>query len=681
MPQDGNLPGTPQSDGRSQHENHASQGTATGLFAGYDPLTIVELTTPNRFPISADSGSYEDVTNSYIAGIAALQQVFSPAGVGKFVRPRENTWIRHELAVIAGGLEFNPKRYEFDRIVAHFANIPAAFDVHHRQYENYADLRMNLAVMRNYLLNHFFPDGDVENDPEDRRAAHSLNQIGLQIGDMLHRGNGWLPSLNASVSLARANEKGEGAALIYEKLRHGETVRNLLSPVLVPLNVLRNRSNMHWRLPPLQETPFDPRNLAAPLDTVSADDRVDTNGGGRPDAQAAQPDVERWGVVSQSFDDLGGSLAGVTAPLATVEDLSQPVKTRAIELAREILEKLRLKFAETPVEALLDQVDASEVYKLLKETQGLSDLFYAQAGRAALTDTKFYLDPDIQLAFDSLGKLSYQAKLQALKYSEESGNTENALRIARQIESMPATWRQSAQFNVGYLLGNVQTGLEKILQRLHEQTQSNAELRELTAPALGLSPASAQTIVNGNVLGQQSLPNNGAASGISPLQQRMQQVMASTQMANMAADRRTLAQESMAASLGGTPALAASSIMAAVPPPRPSRNPLSSLRRSPMGAPSQGLQSQAVQSAARRAAPAISAAVPSADPFGSLLNSRDLATMQKSVDASGIQAAPIGPRNARDTVSKIAASRGIDPLANQSQDPTNPQRPNGTGRM
>jgi len=645
-------------------------GNYSGIFAPYskDPETILELLAPERYPLPGETNG---VANSYISGMAALQQVFSPAGVGKFVRPRENTWIRHELAVIGAGLDFNTKRYEFDQIVAHFAQIPAAFDPEHRKFDQYSDLRMNLAVLRNFLLNHFFPDGDVDNDLRDQNAAHALNQVAMHVGKMLHRGKQWTPTLGPSVTPSRANIKGDGAAEIYEKLRRGETLRKVALPVMGPVNLLRNRSNMLWRLPPLEETPFDPRNLNAPLDTVSSDSDVSTNGGGRPDAQSAMPDKERWDVISHSFEDLGGALAGATVPLATVDELSQPVKDRAIALAREILDKLKLKFAETPVEALLDRVDTSEVYRLLRETQRLSDLFYAQAGRAALTHPNLFYDPEMQLAFDALGKLSCQAKLQALKYAEESGSSDNALQIARDIEAMPASWRMTGQLTVGQLLGSIQLGFEKILLHLQEQNHATSESYQKSLYPQDYSQSASLSAAPMQGLAQTSMSSTMSArprASISPLQQQMQQVMAANQMANLSADRRASSLESGGIhSSATTPSVAA--ISAATPPAR-SRRPSGASRRS----------GSAVHQAAQRSAmlpvapPAPTAA---STPFGDLLNSKDLASMRSSVDQSLATGPVIGPKRARERVQELA-NRQEQTIAGAASPDSSLHRPGNT---
>ena len=676
MPFDGTPSDKSYSD-RSRHHDDPSVNF-TGAFAPYakDPETIIELMMADRFPLSADSGTVSDVSNSYISGMAALQQVFSPAGVGKFVRPKENTWIRHELAVVGAGLDFSTKRYEFDSIVAHFAKLPAAFDPKNSKYEKYADLRMNIAVMRNYLLNHFFPDGDVDNDVRDQNAAHSLNQVAMHIGKMLERGNQWTPSLGPSVTPSRASVKGEGAAEIYQKLLRGQTLRKVVSPVMAPINFVRGRSNMNWRLPSLEETPFDPRNLAAPLDIVTSDSDVSSSSGGRPDSRGPLPDRERWDVISHSFDDLGAALAGAAAPLATVDDLSQPVKDRAIELARDILEKLKIRFSDMPVAALLDHSDTAEVYKLLRETQQLSQLFYSQAGRAVLTNPNLLYDSDVQIAFDALGKLSCQAKLQALKYSEESGNTENALMIAKDIESMPESWRQAGNMTVGQLLGAVQLGFERVFLHLQEQNQTTDESRTLmntqeygqntlmsAAPAIGQGLASASMGTQGS---------SRARSSISPLQQQVQQIMASNQIVNMAADRRAAQQDStiMGASSAGAPN--ASLIMAAVPPPRP-RNPSTS-RRTP---------SQISGDAARRRAampqPAAAPAAPAAEQLrdlGTLLNPRDLASMRNAADLSTVSGEMVRSRNAADTARQLSRRTVQDP-AGTSNDPNGYRPGNG----
>jgi hypothetical protein len=399
--------------------------------------------------------------------LEAFSRVFSHGPLGQFVKPKDNNWQRHKLAVLSSGLEFNPSQSSFDEILALHADRPAYFDPNHRDYEKYEGLRTNIAVVRNFLLNHFFPDGTVDDDKKDIQNVKHIQWIAGELGDMLARGSSLFHNYaKPSVNPLKANEEGVGAAMMYDKLRGMEILEGLLAPVYVPLNLIRGTMNRHWNLPDIEATPFHEHNLTAPFipDTTSSSLMAAGNMAGSPQQQEALFQLQ--GVASGSFSELGESMLHASSGYVSVEELQQPVKIRAIELAQDILDKLRIRFGDTSIEAMLDHTDLPSMHDLLSDVNQLARVYYDHLQRGVILDPSLAENNDVLLASEALGKFAYQSKMQALKAAEQQGDTVAAEQIFADLEVMPDEWRYPPERSVGQLLADIKLGIDAVVNSI-----------------------------------------------------------------------------------------------------------------------------------------------------------------------------------------------------------------------
>jgi hypothetical protein len=162
--------------------------------------------------------------------------------IGKYITPETNTWESYSAAVREGDLGFDPAHSAFDKALADACGIRALYDPSAGHYKDYEPLRHNLAVLRNYLINHFYgAEIDAKEAQDPNRIAY-LQQIGKELGAMLHRGqNPVAKCFGFSLSAKDLNVEHRGAAEIYKTLLRAQKTHNVLSPFLYVLNFFSSR--------------------------------------------------------------------------------------------------------------------------------------------------------------------------------------------------------------------------------------------------------------------------------------------------------------------------------------------------------------------------------------------------------------------------------------------------------
>ena len=174
-----------------------------------------------------------------------------------FAIPRQNSWAAHR-ALIADptrGLEFNPHKHQyFDRIIA--ARFPAVL-----KPENKA-LRANLEVLRNDIMGFYMQDGSF--DLGDEVYVPLLATIASTLGTALSNDTWWKRPFTRSIPVGVANAEGVGAAEMYTYLRAIQDKPGLLSSIGESVRSFLNMPTRAFGLPPIEQTAFSPRALAAP---------------------------------------------------------------------------------------------------------------------------------------------------------------------------------------------------------------------------------------------------------------------------------------------------------------------------------------------------------------------------------------------------------------------------------
>lgn len=186
--------------------------------------------------------------------------------VGKFIIPAEYTYAAHQQLVRStkgADLHFNPDKYPyFDAIIVKKANRPDMFDPSHPKYDDYAQAREELAVVRNAVIGYF--DEDPDSNHGDEKYVPKLVGMGESVGNALNN-NGWLtPLFSKSLSSNLINIEGEGAAYIYQHLYNDQRSPTFLSGIRRAARRMIGLRAKEWELPPIEETSFSAEGLNAP---------------------------------------------------------------------------------------------------------------------------------------------------------------------------------------------------------------------------------------------------------------------------------------------------------------------------------------------------------------------------------------------------------------------------------
>ncbi len=403
--------------------------------------------------------------------------------IGKWVTPERNTWECYSRTVRESGLQFNPDHYVFDKAIAdHFKN-RALFDPSDRHYRDLEPLRHNLAVLRNFAINHIYGEQLDPSEARDERRLMYIVQMGGTLGDILNRGqNRILHPLGLSVSPKKANAEGGGAALLYEKLLATQSQNKWLSPLRFFRDIMHTQHfDRRWKLPPIELTPFSALNLSEPppTDMRYQDEVVMAD---------ALPDAALAGLSSgianaTEVDGIGSALIDKAIAYNSVEGLSQPVKTRAIEIARDILEKLKIQYQASPVAAMLD-TSSNTFRNTLADIQHVIQTYETHLPTAQAMDPTLRNDPMITMANEAIGVIGAQMKLQALEQAAAAGNTAQVELIKAELDRLPDEWL-NANHDAGQLLNHLEQGLNMVVATIHMAMESSMDGQNQRGLALG----------------------------------------------------------------------------------------------------------------------------------------------------------------------------------------------------
>lgn len=409
--------------------------------------------------------------------------------IGKYVTPPDTTWQSYSDTVRHCGLDFDPQSHIFDKAVALSSKNRAIGDTAARHYADYEPLRHNLAVIRNFVLNHIYGlEIDTEEAKDEQKFSYVV-QIGNEIGAMLRRGNNPVLSnpFSARISPKDANVEYDGAVQIYKKLRSTQTTNRLLAPLDYLVNMWRPRYlDQNWKLPPIELTPFGRLNYYAPppADSIAATDALLTT-----DALAQAAAIGKEHSDTIAMDAVGTTLADKAARYNDVEALAQPIKLQAIEIARDILEKLKIQFQGTPVMAMLDYT-ASHFQRTIADVNAAIAVYEDHLHRAVMLDPSLRDDPMVVRANDAVGFLGTQIKLRALDRAEMTGNIEHADIIRSELDKLPARWVNPNSFTSAEALSAIDNGIQMVLATLlmMQQEQMGQNQRSLMLQASLIDP-------------------------------------------------------------------------------------------------------------------------------------------------------------------------------------------------
>lgn len=419
---------------------------------------------------------------------------------GAFVIPVENTWAAHAEQVVdsANHIQFDPQRYAyFDGVIAEKLGKKALTDPTHPDYGKLYGMRENIALLRNYVLglyetNGMFADGD------DAQVAR-LKSIAESLGTGLANDNWTMRAITVSTSTDVANITGVGAAEMYKYLLEvqekpavmQETVSRLKSFFLVPDRV--------WDLPPLEESPFSPINLAAPPPNFKSqfapppkkaedsDDNDIQQRDQKQEQQKTQGGAQGTDTIDVSIDLCEGAVRKANG-LRSIDTLEEAPREESVEEARKILRFLRnMEFTDRNMEEFLDMGNPQVVVAKKQAFSRLIDIFDAHLKHAQHTAPATSRAPAVDNSINTAATLALEMCEHTRRMLRDGDERET--RLNRLIDSLPPQAEMRINQSVNQLLDTMELGLERTSRRsvgstAYERLSAASERIEEAASAL-----------------------------------------------------------------------------------------------------------------------------------------------------------------------------------------------------
>jgi hypothetical protein len=422
---------------------------------------------------TADAATADDYSDCSVHEVAA---------VGRYAIPYHNGWqaligLIHDLSV---NINFSVNDYpSFDAIVSEHYNSNALIDPLDEQYESRfnTNLRDNIAAVRNFLMQTYYADTPQGMTPE--KAKQSLEEIAAFVGDGLHnnlRFGGLVPNHDPSkpfIDMNRAAEGGgAGAQYIYEQILNMHRQSSWVRPFSAIVALFGGKVAADWMLPNSWQTPFH---------NWINHDLGPTQLGEHPTAEqidAAMAHLDQLEHQRQVLDDamliaetatdldaIGNHLVYTAEQLPDVATMSEPVKRDAIDIAKDILRRLRVVMGEVdPAKGLM--MNPEDDIAALGGIRGVAKVYERLLAWGRGVDPSIMQHPSVMSAIQAVGQIGYLAKLDALRVALKNGNTAQAQQLQQDLNFVPGTYTNIQEPNFAGLLDRVERGIDTVLNRV-----------------------------------------------------------------------------------------------------------------------------------------------------------------------------------------------------------------------
>jgi hypothetical protein len=473
-------------------------------------------------------------------------------GMGQYVIPRRTGW-QFLLDIIhdpVPNIDFSASLYSnFDGVIGQHFNNTRLLDPLDDHYESYESLRDNIAAVRNFLMARYFA---VDSTIDRQQALKNMEEIAAFIGDGLYNNNyfgGLIHNHDPDqpyIDFSRAKEKGgHGAQYIYECIlahnRHSSGFRPFDAVV-----ALFSKAP-DWKLPNSDKTHFT-EMLHHDLPTTEV---TDTSLAGINAAMAnavanvseinarldAVRDAKALSNKASDLDNIGNHLIFTATHMDGVAQLDEPTRRHAVDIAKDILKKLKVTLGDLDITKGLN-LKPSEDVAALGAIKGVAKVYERLVAWARSTgDARVLQSEPVQAATQAIAQMGYLAKQEALTMATLAGNAVMAATISEQLKLLPASYAPKPGTKFGELLDTVQSGMETILNRTQQVVVDGGQIGHA---------------LDGNAGGVSSIPaagmGNQAAMQAATLAEEAQVQSINAQMAIQA--RRAASQGQQAAQPG-----------------------------------------------------------------------------------------------------------------------------------
>ena len=396
-------------------------------------------------------------------------------GVGRYAIPNEPGWaalldIVHDPSV---DINYSPNLYPiFDNVIQRITASPYLDNPDEPKYDSrtFRHLRDNLAGVRNFLMQTYYaetPEGMSSAD-----AKRALEEIATFLGEGLNnnlRLGGLIPNHDPTkpfIDLSQASEpNGAGAQYIYEEILRMQRQSNWWRPFAQITALFGGKKPVDWMLPAAMTTPFLESSAEIAVKGHIAEEAVAHRLLHLQNERDALEGAIEHTALAIDMETMGNNLLATADRLNDVSQLSDPVQRNAIDIAKDILRKLKIQIGD---KNLLDglQMSAQDDRQALGGIQGVAMVYERLLAWGRGIDASIAQHPSIMAATQAVGQLGYLAKLEALRVATTIGNGLLADRIAARIAALPPVYKNVDAANFGELLNRVEGGIDTVLNRI-----------------------------------------------------------------------------------------------------------------------------------------------------------------------------------------------------------------------
>ena len=387
------------------------------------------------------------------------------------------------------GTPFDPNTYDFDRIIwqeSHIDGLGNRKNV--GNWEPYAAMRMNIAIIRNVIYNQYFPDGQYNpEDPADKEKVLKLKEIAHFLGKGICQGafiqglagaDGKGLAEATAMPVDEANRADYGAKKMYQFLLERQATHFGL-----PVNGLFATPAYDWELCPIVETALSDAAQQSFFDVTT--DLHDV--------------MERLhDHLSEQAESIKNTAVRAANALTKPEDLARETKVIAIEEARKILDNFRAVYAaaergtqgKNMVEHHHEVFLPMESVSLAKYSNQLAQIYLRNVS-ILLQQNGGKMDADLQRSHGetvhALGRLAFATRNHAMMalsrdltdpfFAEKQKYLTEKFGLDGAGNPLPDNWKRvdkSDPHPMLSMVAQVEKGLEEVNARLRTRLQEQS---------------------------------------------------------------------------------------------------------------------------------------------------------------------------------------------------------------
>lgn len=439
--------------------------------------------------------------------------------VGRYIIPSDHIWAAHRRLVLNPDamIGFSPNRYPlFDYVIANFVALRALVEPESQHFHHFYTVRENIAIVRNVLMLELFakPNATIS---LDQQIIH-LRQICMLIVEGLNNDRLFSNPLKPRIRISIANVPGAGARHIYEQIIKRQDSTHWLSSIINMLYGTRP-----WGLPAVEQSPFSIENLRkpAPADEHSVNQEDLANVCDMMNRNSITP-VEMANSYVEGVSHIADDLVQSGGVHNSIDSLREPTRRESVEIAKEILRKLKVKLGSALIVNGLTSVTSSN-FAILDALKGVVGVYEFHLHQLLKFDPKALLNPTIALANDAIGKLGYVAKTEALRVAKKTGNHKQVKAITEQIKKMPPHWQQPKEQTFGQLFEQMENGLGAVMTRLSQLSDPKAAVNNFVGRQNFRAVGAVDSELQKTNKPQQAMANNDYYQDVNAQRQQQQQ--------------------------------------------------------------------------------------------------------------------------------------------------------------